>query len=169
MDEFQGALYHSEFHKGAEQFRGKHIVVVGVHMVPLRSPFPDGTPIEELDFRRNSMPLALILQLKISGGTQCTKLLDKELHDGLHKAGFNLTWELSPGGGEVGLEGFLFSCMASGTSAFTFVLETSDTLNIIQCLTLAGIKQGQDISHFDKDGIMFKDGFKLSADVIVLA
>jgi hypothetical protein len=29
MDEFQGALYHSDFHKDAEQFRGKHVVVVG--------------------------------------------------------------------------------------------------------------------------------------------
>lgn len=33
----------------------------------------------------------------------------------------------------------------------------------------AQIKQGQDISHLDKDGITFKDGSKLSADVIVLA
>jgi hypothetical protein len=31
------------------------------------------------------------------------------------------------------------------------------------------VKQGQDISHFDKDGITFKDGSQLSADVIVLA
>ena len=29
MDEFQGALYHSDFHKDAEQFRGKRVVVVG--------------------------------------------------------------------------------------------------------------------------------------------
>jgi cation diffusion facilitator CzcD-associated flavoprotein CzcO len=29
MDEFQGALYHSDFHTDAEQFRGKRIVVVG--------------------------------------------------------------------------------------------------------------------------------------------
>lgn len=29
MDEFQGALYHSDFHKDAEQFRGKRVIVVG--------------------------------------------------------------------------------------------------------------------------------------------
>jgi cation diffusion facilitator CzcD-associated flavoprotein CzcO len=29
MDEFQGALYHSNFHKDAEKFRGKRVVVVG--------------------------------------------------------------------------------------------------------------------------------------------
>ncbi|KAG2065531.1 hypothetical protein BDR04DRAFT_1174394, partial [Suillus decipiens] len=131
--------------------------------------FPDGTPIEELDFCRNSIPLALYLQLKRSGGTQHQKMLDKELHDGLHKAGFNLTWEPSPGSGETGYEGFTFSRMASGTSAFTFVLGTNHILNTIQCLTLAVIKQGQDISHFDRDGITFKDGSKLPADVIILA
>jgi hypothetical protein len=31
------------------------------------------------------------------------------------------------------------------------------------------VKQGQDISHFNKDGITFKDDSKLSADVIILA
>ncbi|KAG2363572.1 FAD/NAD(P)-binding domain-containing protein [Suillus spraguei] len=199
MDEFQGALYHSEFHKDAEQFRGKRVVVVGagntsgdicedfvahgaseegeVTMVQRsatcvesltvakeisKSPFPDGTPIEELDFRRNSMPLSLILQLKISGGTQRTKLLDKGLHDGLRKAGFNLTWELSPGSGEVGLEGFVYSRMASGT-----MLDVGYGELIVE--GRVKIKQGQDISRFDKDGITFKDGSKLSADVIVLA
>jgi cation diffusion facilitator CzcD-associated flavoprotein CzcO len=29
MDDFQGTLYHSDFHKNAEQFRGKRVVVVG--------------------------------------------------------------------------------------------------------------------------------------------
>jgi cation diffusion facilitator CzcD-associated flavoprotein CzcO len=29
MDAFKGALYHSDFHKDAEQFRGKRVVVVG--------------------------------------------------------------------------------------------------------------------------------------------
>jgi hypothetical protein len=34
---------------------------------------------------------------------------------------------------------------------------------------MAQVKQGQGISHFDREGIVFKDGSKLSADVIVLA
>jgi hypothetical protein len=83
-----------------------------------KSPFPDGTPIEEWDFRNHSMPLAFLLHVQISGGTQYMKMLDKELHEALSKAGFNLTWELSPGSGEVGLEGFLFGRQAAGTSAF---------------------------------------------------
>ncbi|KAG2039265.1 FAD/NAD(P)-binding domain-containing protein [Suillus americanus] len=197
MDEFQGALYHSDFHKNAEQFRGKRVVVVGagnaggdicqdfvahgateVTMVQrsatciisssaaeqthFKLPFPDGTPIEELDFRNNSMPLAFLLQLTKSGGIQHVKMLDKELHDGLRKVGFNLTWELSPGSGEVGLDGFLFGRQASGT-----LLDVGCGKLIVQ--GRVKIKQGQDISHFDKDGITFKDGSKLSADVIVLA
>ncbi|KAG1808136.1 FAD/NAD(P)-binding domain-containing protein [Suillus variegatus] len=195
MDGFQGALYHSDFHKDAEQFRGKRVVVVGaanasadicqdfvahgateVTMVQrsatcvmssttaektyYKSPFPEGTPVEELDFRSNSMPKAFFMQLKISGGTQHTKMLDKELHDGLRKIGFNLTWEPSPGSGEVGLEGFVF------------IRQSSGTMLGISCSKLiegrVKIKQG-DISHFEKDGVTFEDGSKLSADVIVLA
>ncbi|KAG2118656.1 FAD/NAD(P)-binding domain-containing protein [Suillus discolor] len=197
MDEFQGALYHSDFHKDAEQFRGKRVVVVGagnagadicqdfvahgateVTMVQrsatcvvtsitaekiyFKMPLPANTPIEELDFRRNSMPLVLLLQLSISGQTQQMKMLDKEFHDGLRKAGFNLTWELSPGSGEVGLDGFLFTRQASGT-----MIDIGCGKLIIE--GKVKIKQGQEISHFDKDGITFKDGSKLSADVIVLA
>ncbi|KAG1744476.1 FAD/NAD(P)-binding domain-containing protein [Suillus lakei] len=197
MDEFQGALYHSDFHKDAEQFRGKRVVVVGacnasgdicqdfvahgaaeVTMVQrsatcvisssameqthFKWPFPDNTPVEELDFRLNSLPLAFLMQLNISGGIQHVKMLDKELHEGLRKAGFNLTWELSPGSGEVGLEGFLFSRLASGT-----MLDIGCGKLIVE--GRIKIKQGQDISHFDKDGITFKDGSKLSADVVVLA
>ncbi|KAG2058384.1 FAD/NAD(P)-binding domain-containing protein [Suillus hirtellus] len=197
MDEFQGALYHSDFHKDAEQFRGKRVVVVGagnasadicqdfvahgateVTMVQrsatcvmssttaektyLKVPFPHSTPIEELDFRNNSMPKAFFLQLKISGGTQHAKMLDKELHDGLRKVGFNLTWELSPGSGEIGLEGFVFSRQASGT-----MLDIGCGKLIIEGRVKAG--PCRDISYFDKDGITFEDGSKLSADVIVLA
>jgi hypothetical protein len=78
------------------------------------------------------MPLAFLLQLTKSGGIQHMKMLDKELHDGLRKAGFNLTWELSPGSGEVGMEGFWFSRLGSGTSAFRLVSEAGDIAITIQ-------------------------------------
>ncbi|KAG2039230.1 FAD/NAD(P)-binding domain-containing protein [Suillus americanus] len=197
MDGFQGALYHSDFHKDAEQFRGRRVIVVGagnasgdicqdfvahgaaevtlvqrsatcvvssaaMEKTRFRQLYPINTPIEELDFRSNSMPLAFALQLTKSGGIQQMKMLDKELHDGLRKAGFNLTWELSPGSGEVGLEEFLFSRLGSGT-----MLDIGCGKLIIE--GRVKVKQGQEISHFDKDGITFKDGSKLLADVIVLA
>ncbi|KAG2133283.1 FAD/NAD(P)-binding domain-containing protein [Suillus clintonianus] len=197
MNEFQGALYHSDFQPDAEQFRGKRAVVVGagnasgdicqdfvahdaaeVTMVQrsatyvvsagaaeqthFKLPFPDGSPVEELDFRNNSMPLAFLLQLTKTRGLQDVKMFDKELHEGLRKAGFNLTWELSPGSGEVGLEAFLLCRQAAGT-----MIDIGCGKLIIE--GKVKVKQGQDISHFDKDGIVFKDGSKLSADVIVLA
>ncbi|KAG0698724.1 FAD/NAD(P)-binding domain-containing protein [Suillus ampliporus] len=179
MDDFQGALYHSNFHTDAEQFRGKRVVVVGAGNASgdicqdfvahgaaeetyFKLPFSDNNPIEELDLRMNSLPSAFLLQLMKSGGTQHMKMFDKELHDGLRKAGFNLTWELSPGSGEVGLEGFLFCRFAAGT-----MLDVGCGKLIVEGKVKA--KQGQDISHFDKDGIEFKDGSELSADIIVLA
>ncbi|OJA15909.1 hypothetical protein AZE42_10095 [Rhizopogon vesiculosus] len=197
MNDFQGTLYHSDFHTGAEKFRGKRVVVIGagnasgdickdfvahsaaeVTIVQrsatcvvssaaaneflFKLPFSDKTPVEELDFRNGSMPLVFILQLMKSGGTQHMKALDKEHHEGLRKAGFNLSWEPSPGGGEVGFLGFVFERAGSGT-----MIDTGFGKLIVE--GRVKVKQGQDISHFDKEGIAFKDGSKLSADVIVAA
>ncbi|OAX38736.1 FAD/NAD(P)-binding domain-containing protein [Rhizopogon vinicolor AM-OR11-026] len=197
MDDFQGTLYHSDFHRGAEKFRGKRVVVIGagnasgdicedfiahgaaeVTIVQrsatcvvssaaaneflFKLPFSDNTPVEELDFRDGSMPLAFILQLMKSGGTQHLKALDKEYHEGLRKAGFNLSWEPSPGSGEVGFLGFVFERAGSGT-----MIDTGFGKLIVE--GRVKVKQGQDISHFDKEGIAFKDGSKLCTDVIVAA
>jgi len=89
-------------------------------------PFSTTAPVGELDFFNNSIPTAFLLQLMKSGVNQHVKMLDKELHDGLRKAGFNLTWELSPGSGEVGALGFLYDRGASGTSAITFISEMNN-------------------------------------------
>ena len=97
-------------------------------------PFSDKTPIEELDLRGNSTSLAFSLQLMKSGGAQRVKTLDKELHEGLRKAGFKLTWELSPGSGEVGLEGFLIERSGSGTSAIVFFSKMISFSNAITVL-----------------------------------
>ncbi|KAG2362611.1 FAD/NAD(P)-binding domain-containing protein [Suillus spraguei] len=200
MDGFQGALYHSDFYKDAEQFRGQRVVVVGagnasgdicqdfvahgaaevtlvqrsatcvasstaMEQTRFKQTYPDGTPIEELDFRSNSMPIAFSLQLVKSGGIQHMKMLDKELHDDLRKAGFNLTWETSPGSGEDLVRLYLF--LRRVTFKHYTVLDTGCGKLIIE--GRVRVKQGQDISHFNKDGITFKDGSKLSADVIILA
>ncbi|KAG1735261.1 FAD/NAD(P)-binding domain-containing protein [Suillus occidentalis] len=104
----------------------------------------------------------VVSSMNLSGGAQHMKMLDKELHEALSKVGFNLTWELSPGSGEVGVAGFVFKRLAAGT-----MLDIGCGKLIIE--GKVKIKQGQDISHPDKDGITFKDGSKLPADVIVLA
>ncbi|OAX34161.1 FAD/NAD(P)-binding domain-containing protein, partial [Rhizopogon vinicolor AM-OR11-026] len=210
IDDFQGTLYHSNFHRDADKFRGKRVVIVGTgnaggdigedfvahgaaevtivqrsttcHMSSAAAKksfynltFSDKISIDELDFRHNSAPLAFSLQLMKSGGTQYLKMLDKELHEGLRKAGFNLTWELSPDSGEVEALGFLLARTGSGTSAIGFFLRWITfrmSCSTRYWLIVEGrikVKQGQDISHFDQEGIVFKDGSKLSADVIVLA
>jgi hypothetical protein len=64
---------------------------------------------EDGDFMNNSMSPALALQFALGGGTQMVKAMDRELHEGLTKSGFKLTWEITPGGGEVGFAGFFFN------------------------------------------------------------
>jgi hypothetical protein len=82
------------------------------------------------------MPRAFLLQLMKSGGTQHSKMLDKELHEGLRKAGFNLTWELSPGSGEVGHEGFSLERSSSGTSTYVILFyEMDNNVNALECST----------------------------------
>lgn len=90
--------------------------------------FNEKFAVEDSDFMNHSMPHALALRLSAAGGTQRIKAFDKELLDGLANAGFKLTWELTPGGGEVGLLGFFFERTASGTSEFTAYLTSGRSL-----------------------------------------
>lgn len=72
------------------------------------NPFSERLAIEDVDFLNHSTPHALTIKLATGGATQRIKDLDKKLHDDLTKTGFKLTWELTPGGGEVGFLGFFF-------------------------------------------------------------
>jgi hypothetical protein len=72
-----------------------------------RDVYPPHYSPEDQDFVMNSVPPALTLKMA-PGITQRLKALDEPLHEGLKKAGMKLTWEVTPGGGEVGLLGFLF-------------------------------------------------------------
>ncbi|KZT03130.1 FAD/NAD(P)-binding domain-containing protein [Laetiporus sulphureus 93-53] len=195
VDKFKGVLYHSDQHRGAAPYRGKRVVVVGscnaghdlcidffakgaesVTMVQ-RSPtcvmaastadriifdviFNEKFAIEDADFSNHSMPHALALKLAAAGGTQRVKALDKGMLDGLAKAGFKLTWELTPGGGEVGLQGFFFERTASGT-----MLDQGCAQLIID--GKVKVKNGE-IARFEEDGVVFNDGTKTLADVVVL-
>jgi hypothetical protein len=100
--------------------------------------FSERRTIEDADLVNNSMPHALTLQLAAGGGTQRLKALDQKLHDGLTKAGMKLTWELTPGGGEVGLLGFFLDRSSSGTSMNTYHKLLS-LINVVdfQCSTMA--------------------------------
>ncbi|KAJ7021167.1 FAD/NAD(P)-binding domain-containing protein, partial [Mycena alexandri] len=197
MDSFAGVLYHSDNHKGAAPFKGKHVVVVGacnaagdickdfvhkgaaeVTMVQrsatcvisataarrglFDNAFPEKLSIEDADLQNQSTPYALVMKVAAGGLTQRLKNMDEKLLQGLEMAGFKLTWELTPGGGEVGLIGFLLEKTASGT-----MLDMGCGQLIVD--GKIKIKQGVEIEKLDADGIVFKDGSKIAADVIVLA
>ncbi|KAJ7227357.1 FAD/NAD(P)-binding domain-containing protein [Mycena pura] len=126
-----------------------------------RNLYPAHYSAYDADFVNNSTPPALMMK-HAPGITQHFKALDQPLIDGLVKAGMKLTWELTPGGGEVGLVGFLFERAASGT------------LMDMGCgqLIIDGkikIKQGFEIEKLEADGLVFSDGSKIEADAIVLA
>ncbi|KAJ7178227.1 FAD/NAD(P)-binding domain-containing protein [Mycena filopes] len=197
MDVFNGALYHSDNHKGAAPFKGKRVVVVGacnaggdicrdfvhngaaeVTMVQrsatcvISSPtaqsglfsttFAPTLRIEDADFQNQSMPYALVMKVAAGGLTQRLKGMDRALLEGLEGRGFKLTWELTPGGGEVGLLGFLLEKTASGT-----MLDVGCGQMIVD--GKIKIKQGVEIEKLDADGLVFEDGSKIPTDVIVLA
>ncbi|KZT06259.1 nucleotide-binding domain-containing protein [Laetiporus sulphureus 93-53] len=71
--------------------------------------------IEDADFANQSMPLRFALKLAAAGGTARQKAIDKELFEGLEKAGFRLTWQLEEGGPEVGVLGFVAERLAGGS------------------------------------------------------
>lgn len=78
--------------------------------------FAETMALEDADLVHQSVPNKLSLQMAASGGTERFKHFDKELHDGLRAKGYNLTWELDPKQGEIGLIGFYLEKLASGSS-----------------------------------------------------
>ncbi|KAJ7450861.1 FAD/NAD(P)-binding domain-containing protein [Mycena latifolia] len=197
MDSFIGPIYHSDNHKGAASFKGKKAIVVGggnsagdickdfvlkgaaeVTMVQRGAtcvisastadaiffrPTAHLSNAEDGDFVTNSMPLGLVLKLAAGGGTQHFQNLDKKLHDGLTKTGFKLTWELTPGGEQVGFAGFFYDKQVASGSMIDM---GCGQLIIDGRIT---VKQGVDVERVEADGMVFKDGSKIPADVIVLA
>ncbi|KAJ7790745.1 FAD/NAD(P)-binding domain-containing protein [Mycena olivaceomarginata] len=197
MDSFAGLLYHSDSHTGAALFKGKRVIVVGacnaagdichdfvnkgaaeVTMIQrsatcvissaaadkalFSAASSERQTIEDIDFVNHSMPHALTLELAAGGSTKRLKEMDQKLHDDLTKAGFKLTWELTPGDGEVGLIGFFFDRTASGT-----LLDMGCGQLIME--GKVKVKQGVEIEKLESDGMVFKDGSRIQADVIVLA
>nr|GAT56647.1 predicted protein [Mycena chlorophos] len=130
--------------------------------VLFRRNYPPTYSLADQDFVFNSTPLPLLLKTMAGGATQALKAPDRALHQGLTKAGMKLTWEMEPGKGEVGLLGFLFDRVASGS-----LMDMGVGQMIID--GKIKIKQGVEITHFESDSVVFADGSKIAADVVVLA
>ncbi|KAF7314122.1 hypothetical protein HMN09_00571300 [Mycena chlorophos] len=130
--------------------------------VLFRRNYPPTYSLADQDFVFNSTPLPLLLKTMAGGATQALKAPDRALHEGLMKAGMKLTWEMEPGKGEVGLLGFLFDRVASGS-----LMDMGAGQMIID--GKIKIKQGVEITHFESDSVVFAVGSKIPADVVVLA
>lgn len=74
--------------------------------------------VEDNDFFMQSVPSRLALMQAAAGDTQKMKKMDEKLLTKLGEKGFSLTWELEPGGGEVGIWGFVLEKVARGSSEF---------------------------------------------------
>ncbi|KAA1476298.1 FAD/NAD-P-binding domain-containing protein [Dentipellis sp. KUC8613] len=188
-DEFAGQILHSSEHKSARDHLGKKVVVVGActsghdicadyynHGVDvtmyqrgetyvmssanglrvLFSGTEDGPPTEIGDLLNASYPnhlLHLVHQRKVREIAED----DKEMLDGLRKVGFKLGW------GHDG-SGFL---MLAWTRSGGYYLDVGTSKLIAD--GKIKLKNDAEIEAFTRDGLRFKDGSELSADVVVFA
>src|ERR1700733_11848314 len=119
------------------------------------SPYNEGT-LDDNDLIATSMPLAVARR---SHALTCekSKQLDKELLDGLERAGFKLDF------GEDNT-GWQFKYLTRG-GGYYFNVGCSDLI----VNGAIGLKQFSDIDSFVADGALMKNGETVAADLIVLA
>ncbi|KAJ7749873.1 FAD/NAD(P)-binding domain-containing protein [Mycena olivaceomarginata] len=164
MDSFAGPLYHSDSHTGAALFKGKRVIVVGACNAAgdichdfVNKGAAEVTMIQCGATCVISSAAADKALFSVASSERQTiediDFMDQKLHDDLTKAGFKLTWELTPGDGEVGL------CLS--------VLDMGCGQQIVE--GKVKVKQEVEIEKLESDGMVFKDGSKIQADVIVLA
>ncbi|CCM05231.1 uncharacterized protein FIBRA_07441 [Fibroporia radiculosa] len=117
--------------------------------------------IDDADFASQSLPQLLTLQVSAGGVTAQIKEADRKMLEGLEKAGFRLNWELTPGGGEVGLLGFYLARAASGSMV---------DMGCAQLIIDGKVKvEHGEINSYESDGVVLGDGSKLPADAVVFA
>lgn len=89
------------------------------------------------------------------------KEADKDMHDGLRKAGFELTWGQELGKGEIGMFGILLHRFGG------YWIDQGCAPSIAS--GRIAVKHGHEIARYDEDGVVLTDGSKIPADVVVLA
>ena len=97
--------------------------------------FNEKYAIDDADFLSNSMPPGLSLKMAAAGGAARLKAMDKELFDGLTKAGYKLTWQLTPGGEEVGFPGYSIVRTTAGTSTSPILRGRCSLAELCKCWT----------------------------------
>ncbi|KAJ7596251.1 hypothetical protein C8J56DRAFT_924549 [Mycena floridula] len=116
----------------------------------------NGPPIEIADIINASMPMPMMMEYA-RAQVKTLAELDKELLEGLHKAGF----KTNLGPSNAGLFPLVFS------KGGGYYLDTGASQLIID--GKIKIKNGGQIDKFIENGIQFDDGTVLSADVVIFA
>ena len=192
IETFKGDIHHSSKHQGGARYKGKRAVIVGccnsahdiardlyengaasVTMVQRSSTYvitqesllchilggvyeEHGLPVEDADLFSQCLPIPIfkIVQQHV---TKNIAAQDHEILSRLAKAGFKLDYGYD------------------GSGVFMKFLLTGGGYYIdVGCSKLVGdghikIKQGVQVKEIVPDGIVFEDGSKLEADLIVLA
>jgi cation diffusion facilitator CzcD-associated flavoprotein CzcO len=189
---FKGDIHHSSKHAGGAAYKGKRAVIIGccnsghdiardlyengatsVTMVQRSSTYvmtqdnglrilmggtysEGGLPTEDADLFAQCLPIPIfkVIQQHL---TKQVAAADNEILSSLEKAGFKLDY---------GYDG-------SGLMIKFFLLGGGYYIDV-GCSKLIGdghikIKQGVEVEEIVSDGIVFQDGSKLEADVVVLA
>jgi putative flavoprotein involved in K+ transport len=118
--------------------------------------YDEGPPTEDCDLIATSMPFALVRRSHIALTAQGRKL-DKDLLDGLTRAGFRLDF------GADG-SGWQFKYLTRG-GGYYFNVGCSDLV----AAGRIGLAQFSDIAEFAREGARMRGGETLAADLIVLA
>jgi thioredoxin reductase len=118
--------------------------------------YDEGPPLEDCDLITTSIPLSLARKSHI-GFTERSKVLDRDLLEGLERVGFKLDF------GEDGT-GWQFKYLTRG-GGYYFNVGCSDLVVDGEI----GLAQFSDITAFVADGALMRSGDTLRADLIVLA
>jgi len=189
---FKGDIHHSARHISGAKYRGKRAVIVGscnsghdiaadfyehgaesVTMIQRSSTYvisqravtqrvmgqlysEDGPPTEDADLFFTSIPYPVLKTIQ-QHVTQLVAEDDKEMLSGLEKAGFKVDY------GYEG-SGLFMKYLISGGG---YYIDVGCSQMIVD--GKIKIKQGKEIAKIVADGVVFEDGSKLEADVIVLA
>ncbi|PWN53375.1 flavin-binding monooxygenase-like protein [Violaceomyces palustris] len=191
QEKFKGKICHSSQHTTGADFTNKKAIVVGccnsghdiaqdfveqgadVTMVQRSSTYvmssdsvinilfkdlycEGGPPVEDADLIFHSIPNFLHKKMHKDVTAKIAEY-DKETLDGLQKAGFKL--DFGPDD-----SGFLMKYFSRGGG---YYLDVGASKLIAD--GKIKMKQGQEISHFTEDGIVFADGQEIKADIVVLA
>lgn len=185
---FEGEVGHSSDFDGSSGYGGKSVIIVGAcnsahdiahdlseqgaqvtmvqrsntHVMGSENGFAvlhagvfgqDVMPIDDADMIAGSFPLPVVFQLHDEGATPEIARRDAELHAGLEKAGFRV----NPASIQE-----LFLTRGGG-----YYIEVGASRAIID--GKIGVRNGVEVDHFTKTGVVYTDGSTQNADVVVYA